>query len=323
MVFDPAWITAGSSLLGTVGGLFGQRDQEALAQAQTDLGFRQFYAQQRLQRLQEELATASETDARGNTRRYIPGVGWVQDVTPTTRGLLLAEDQERRQQLTGDAVTARSIRNANAGRQVGEGAAAQQLFRRYMDNAGRSVPELQGNMIVSSLADARASMQRPMSALLAARQGIDRGGPSRIDGAQTSAILARAKLGAPSMANEEAGAAGQSRLNPYNLMATRASAPIDAAFNPSSISSELRTAGNMQNYLASNNMAGASRSLALGSEAPMKGFEALSRSQPNYGYAATAAGNSIAKMIELLARRQTEPPDRNVNRDSADSGFAF
>lgn len=305
MVFDPNWITAGAALLGTAGGLLGQQSAHANAAAQLDLGFRQFYAQQRLQRLQEELATASETDARGNRRYYIPGVGWTQDVTDTTRGLLSAEDAERRAQLTGDAITARNIRTANAGRQVQEGAIADMLRQRYVDNAGRSTPEIQGNMILASQADARAAGDKGMRALLAARQGItlspdDMG----VSSARTGANIARAKLAAPTMANEEAGAAAQARANPYNLFATRAVAPIDAAFNPSTISSELRTAGNMQNYMAGNNLAAASRSLALGGAATDKGFESLMKTHPNYGYATVASGKALAKMAELLQQRR-------------------
>lgn len=312
---DPMWIVAGSSLLGTGAGILGQKNQEGLAKAQLDLGFRQFYAQQRLQRLQEELATASETDARGNTRRYIPGVGWVQDVTPATRGLLSAEDAERRQQLTGDAIMGRNVRNANYGRQVKEGGIADILRQRYADNAGRSTPEIQSNVILSGQADARAAGNRGMAGLLAARQGISLSpADTRVSSAQTGANIARAKLGAPTMANEEAGGAAQARANPYNLFATRAAAPIDAAFNPSNIASELRTAGNMQNYMAGNNLTGASRSLALGGAATNDGFTNLFKNQPNYGYAATAGGNAIAKMVELLQKRtidgQRSPEDR-------------
>lgn len=245
---DPMTLLAGagavSSGIGALQGLFGSRSGASAARAQNDLAFRNFYIQQRLARLQEQMARAGTVDARGNVTEYVDGVGWVSRPTDATRGLIVASDNEERQRNTGDAVRSRMRREGNFRRQANEGASADAIMA-GMDRGQQSPDSLRAAMIEAGVARAMsgANDMRGRLGLVGLRTGTGSQTALAQLGRQgmqdTRTAIAEARLNAPSEYVARKGARVGNTLNQYNALAARATAPDDVPFQPSQIADTL------------------------------------------------------------------------------------
>lgn len=87
----------------------------AQSQAQNDqknLGYANLYETKRGNRKREKLATSTQEDALGNRVRYDPAAGrWIIEATPTTKGIMNAEQYEQLTSLREDAGRNREARN--------------------------------------------------------------------------------------------------------------------------------------------------------------------------------------------------------------------
>jgi hypothetical protein len=236
--------SAVSSGAGAIGGLMNSRSSAAASRAQNDIAFRNYYMQQRLARLQEQMATAGNTDARGNVTEYVPGVGWVSRPTAETQGIIRASDNEERLRLTTDAVRGRMQREGNFTRQLNEGAAADATLA-SQDVGQQSLPSLRSAMIERGVAGAMsgANDMRRRIGLVGIRSGTGQQRAIAQLGRQgmqdTRTAIAEARLNAPSEYVERRAARVGNNLNQYGALASRATAPDGVAFAPQQITAGL------------------------------------------------------------------------------------
>lgn len=258
----------GTSLLGTLVGLKNANTAARTSQQQNDLALRNFYQQQRLAKLQEEMAKAGSTDARGNRTEYVPGVGWITRTTDGTRDLLNASDNEERQRLSTDAIRSRTRRGSTFTRQLNEGALAEAELAQI--NEGRETPaDLRATLTERNVARAvsGADDMRKRIGLNALRTGT--GGEvalatlGRNAMADTRTAIAEANVDAPQMYSERRAARVNPRLNAYNMFAGRASAPDDTPFAPNNLDEGL-----MATLRARANTAPQALGSAMGVDAP-------------------------------------------------------
>lgn len=242
-----AGIGAGAQVLGAIGGLMNARTAANQARWQNELNLRQFLEQQRLARVQEEMAQAGTTDARGNKTEYIPGVGWVTRTSDQTRALLGASDNEERLRLTQDAARSR-LRREDTFRGQQTDRLDADAARRGMGNAQRTPSELESALIARNAARATSGLEDARSRLglvglrtgtgsqaafaKMARQGID----------NTRTALADARAEAPSAYGAEYSGLTNPRMNQVNMLEGRArAADGDPTFQPSNLDSGLET----------------------------------------------------------------------------------
>lgn len=242
MGIETALLAAGAagSLAGGVSGLMNAGTGASAARAQNDIAFRNYYMQQRLARLQEEMATAGSTNARGDRTEYVPGVGWVERPTEQTRGIIAASDNEERRRLTEDATRGRLRREDNYTRQVRDGQDADAIMGGI--RTGQQTPDdLRAAMIEAGVARAVSGGDdmRKRIGLVSLRQGtggqeaLARIGRNAMGDTRTA--IADARLNAPAEYQERRSARVNPRLNQYQALVSRASAPDDVQFQPTNL----------------------------------------------------------------------------------------
>jgi hypothetical protein len=160
------------SLAGGVAGLL-SAGQAARAQREANQIAMLDYLERRSQADRaERQAREGTTDSRGNRVRYVPGYGWVTDLTEAGRIQQSAADNEQYLRNSRDSANARLIREAAIARQLREADIADQLLAQR-DVAAESVPQLQSAMIAADVAQAAApqdALRRAVS-MNALRQG--------------------------------------------------------------------------------------------------------------------------------------------------------
>ena len=98
MPIDPiSLIGAGGSVASGIMALLNQGQSNTNQANQLQLALANYNLQKQQGERQYELATAGRQDARGNKTKYVPGVGWVEDVTPETRDIVKGSDAVQRQ----------------------------------------------------------------------------------------------------------------------------------------------------------------------------------------------------------------------------------
>ncbi len=236
--------SAASSAAGVGMGVMNAQQGAAASRVQNDIAMRRFYQQQRLAALQEEMATASTRNARGDVTEYVPGVGWVERPSDTTRGLTTASDQEARLRLTQDLPRDRRLREADAPRKYNEGALADATLG-GMNEGQQSVEDLRSALISAGVARATGGNEdmRKRIGLVSLRSGT--GGQEalaklgRQGMADTRTAIADAKLEAPSEFNNRRNARVNPRLNQYMSLVSRASSPSGVQFQPTNLDERL------------------------------------------------------------------------------------
>ena len=242
MGIETALLAAGAagSLAGGAAGLMNAGTGAAAARAQNDIAFRNYYMQQRLARLQEEMARAGTTNSRGDRTEYVPGVGWVERPTETTRGIIAASDNEERLRLAQDAPRARMRREDNFTRQTREGQEADAILGGM--RTGQQTPDdLRAAMIEAGVARAMsgANDMRGRIGLVSLRSGT--GGQEALASLGRNAMrdtrtaIAEARLEAPSEYQSRRAARVNPRLNQYQSLVARASAPDEVQFQPTNL----------------------------------------------------------------------------------------
>lgn len=303
----PVWM-AGASLglqgIGTVAGLLGQRSANKAAQAQLDLAYKQLYLQQRLARLQEEMARAGSVDARGNVVEYVPGVGWVERPSERTQRLMDASDTEELLRLTQDAVQDRLRREAAFPRRMQEESAADARLREFTSTSGRSRDAIEAALLEAGMAEVDDPIRdmRANVALQALREGSNAGNIlARLarEGARgRRSAIARARLEADGMYSAERGGRDQTLLAPYDLLSGKADTPTGmSSFSPNNIADGMGARALNAGKNASSSLYGAAISLSGGPKIN-DAFTQYRATQPNYGAAGTSLLDSIARFME-------------------------
>lgn len=193
--------------------------------------------QQELSEEQQRAALAPTTNARGDRTEYIPGVGWVETPSATTKGLMAASDAEERQRLANDLPQQRAVRDANYRQQIADRGLAGALFAR-LNEGRRTVEDTEAGQVREGVARMVAGPQQTDNALFTAALRQGSGGVDALRSAQsgngnsTRAIIEAARNNAPTMQAQSEGARLDPAMARYNLMMNRGTAPADVQFNP-------------------------------------------------------------------------------------------
>lgn len=317
-------IQAGSGIAGALGSLFGG-GQNAAAYLQAVMAQRQMALQREIADRQMELATAGSRNARGDSIRYVPGVGWVENLSPQSAAMQGASDAEAMQRYNVDLPRAREGRTMNFARRLDESSAANTALNNYRNVQGRSGDAILNALIERNSAAALDPLNRYNNAvqLSALRTNSSAAQPvaeaNRQGAAGLRTAIAEARLAAPAMANEERSGVKGDNLNQYNLLATRASNIDDVPFESSNLASNLSSSADRARAAAPAALYGASTSLARGG-GPM--IEAAGRfSSPNWGLFAGGVGQSVANLYSAFDdRRQNKNTGWSVDPNAWGSG---
>jgi hypothetical protein len=125
-----------------------QADAQNLANA---IQWRAVQEQQRSNRAQERLQKATRTDAYGNAVKYVPGRGFVTDVTALTRSLLNAEQKEQLANLRDDAPRQRAANERMDARSKKGDEAFDDSFNRFRYSRAPNRRESEARAIVDAL----------------------------------------------------------------------------------------------------------------------------------------------------------------------------
>lgn len=320
---DPLDIASiAASGLGSIFGLFQQGQQSSnnaqmLALAQREQAMQELLAQKQL-----ELSMAPRTDARGNTVYYMPGVGWQTSLSPTTQAIINSSDALTRQGMVNQLGRGELERSLSFNRRLQEGAAADPLLRAVMNGYG--APTKAGVGGTNAVADATAvgenadNMRRGFSAA-----ALRTGGStvplsqnlSQIDRAGTAGLrssLARSDANADPLFQSQLRQFQAGKLDPYNMLATRAGNSSDVPFQPENLSSGLDAAGMNAAYTGASKAAGGSEALYRGEMPVMTAYG--NQTTPNYGLGITSFADAL---IGALKKNQSFSPNPTINRTSS------
>jgi hypothetical protein len=240
------------------------------ARIQSIMAQRQLAAQREAAERQYELSTAGSRTARGDTTQFVPGVGWVETLSPGSRALEGASDAEASQRLNVDLPRAREGRDMNFDARLNERGAADTLLRQFEGQTGRSPAAIEAAMIERNVAAANDPVDAMRSNVqINALRGNSGAGDalaalSREGARGTRSAIADARLAAPGAAEEENASRRNNTLNQYNTLATRASNIDDVPFQPSNITDTLTARNMAQAKNAPNAVEGASTALRRG-----------------------------------------------------------
>lgn len=201
-------------------------------------------------------------DARGNVVAYVPKnpkdptqpYGWTTELAPASKALVNATDAESFKQLTSDLPMMRSGMVTNYKRRADESAAADALLNEFENGPRYTREGVHADLQNQAVSNVNAGYDRTINDIL--RQYTRAGIPSdelmskmgQERARDVSSAMTTADVEAPK-AYEGLEASRASRLlDPYNMLAARASNVDDVAFNPSTISEGLSqiAAGNQR-----------------------------------------------------------------------------
>jgi hypothetical protein len=180
------------------------------------------------------------TDAKGNTTKFVPGVGWVQEMAPAQKALQAREDSEKMAQF-GDLAKLRRHKDLNLAQQAKERDKASALFDEMKSQAAPTATELE-NLISESQATG-TNRAFDDTAKIASRQALRTGNnPSGIlseiarqRGKELGNIRGAARTQAMTLAPQLEDQENKMEANLYNLFASRGSANPEASFTPTPI----------------------------------------------------------------------------------------
>lgn len=240
---------------------------------QFQLAMQQIAEQRRLAKQQYELSTASRTTARGDRTSYIPGQGWIETPSADTASRITGDNALAQKEFVRQMVAGEPQRDRDARRQVEESGAAEPLLREF--EGGYGMPTREGVVGKHKVAAATASSDASDRLGNAAAGAALRTGASSVP---LGASLASLNRGAASgLRSSLAGAedegdqmfqsaykqAAGNKLDPYNMLATRATGtnPVKPDNIGASTDASLSNAAQMGAYAGNR---GASEGLARG-----------------------------------------------------------
>lgn len=245
-----AIIGAGASLAGTgasvLSGMGKSADQAQAVGAAQQNSAAQTALQQQMLAQQYKLATSGQKDARGNQLMYDPSSNtWVTMLSPQGQALLNRSDAVQRQFDVQNLGTGANERSAALQRRISEGETAQPLLDAMKYGYGAPTKEgVVGADKVAAVTNATEGADQARTGFNAAalRTGtgvvplestiasIDRGATQ---GVRTA--LANSEAGGGALYTKMLSDFNNSKLGPYNTLATRASNVDNIPFSPSDI----------------------------------------------------------------------------------------
>lgn len=285
-----AGIGAGGALLSGALNLYGQSKQQESQGSALQMAMQDYQLRKRMADQQYELATAGQQDARGNKTRYVPGQGWVTDLTPQSQSMVNRSDAVQGQQYVDSIGRGASERSSAFNRRLSEGSAANPLLdaMRYgygapsragvgganrianVTGASEGADQARGGYNAAALRTGSGSA--PLESTIA---GIDRGATTGIRSA-----LARGDADEGALFQQMMDQFNAGKLNPYNQLASRASNIENMPFNPESISGGIDAMGSMR-AKGAGDAASKGAQFMYGSMNPLM-TAMLSQRSPNY-----------------------------------------
>lgn len=266
--------------------------------------------QRAIARKQLELATAGRTDARGNKTVYIPGQGWTVLPSAETASQISLNDELAKREMVRQMISGEAQRNRNAVTQVREAEAAEPLLTQF--TKGYGAPTLEGVRGRRAVADVTSASENADRLQNAATSTALRTGASTIPlGTNLSSLNTGATAGirsALASADAEADPMFQSmmrswqgnKLDPYNMLATRASG--ETPYKPENLSSgadaALNSAAQMGAYAG-----------ARGSEGIARGYAAAGAAYPTQQPSYDLFALGIANMLKKGFGKRVNPQD--------------
>lgn len=303
---------AGSAISGGLG-LMGQSAQSQQAANAMTMAQQNFLLQRKAQQDQYELSTAGQTDARGNYTHYVPGRGWVTDVTPETKGLITSSDANQRNNAVTALTRGRMEQGQNFQRRQQEGGIAQSLLDQYKAGYGAPTREgVQGQQRLAGVTGANETADNMKSGIAAAAL---RSGGSLLPVANNFANINRgAVVGTRSaIANADAASPGiyeaqkqnytKSMTEPYNLMATRASNITDTPFTPENVSAGVDSTRQAADAYGQNSMSKAIGGPAAGINSILAA--SMQQKVPNYDLFAGGMTENIKNILKGMGKNGT------------------
>ncbi|CAB4150528.1 hypothetical protein UFOVP568_40 [uncultured Caudovirales phage] len=292
---------AAGSLAGAGAGIMGANNAAKASKQANNMAMLQFLEQRRLAELAQRQAEEGTTDSRGNRTRYVPGVGFVTELTEASRRIQTASDAEELQRNTVDAASSRAIREMAARRQAREAGLADATLAQR-DVGARTQEGVQSALIASKAARAMAgsrAMQRNVN-LGALRQGsggevaLAELGRSGLEDARTAIADARLEAAPTTVAQNAARLSANDAS--YNMLASRATNPLGNTFRPSTISDGTSGARAAQQQALAN---------AMGVRAPQFGFaeDRTPTAIAGLGSAAMSGSNLLREYQKMNAPR--------------------
>ena len=182
------------------------------------------------------------TDAKGNTTRFVPGRGWVQEAAPATQALMKREDAEKMAQF-GDVAMKRRQVQQNVNQQIQERDKSRALFDEMKHKTSPTATELEH--LITNAQSTGTNRAFDDTLQVASRQAMRTGtNPTGIfseiakqRGKELGNVGAAARTQAMTLAPQLEDQEDKMKANLYNLFATRASAAPDVSFSPTAIDS--------------------------------------------------------------------------------------
>lgn len=310
---DPITISAlvgGASSL--FGGLLGADAQSEAADKNYQINLLNYYARERERQDRIDMANTvrdeehlGSTDAHGNRVHFVPGQGWVTDLSGDQQGLMDLQDTEQRQTLTHDLPARRQQMDRNIKRQKDEDYIAEG-FRRQLGDVGESSRDTTARYRTAAVQGVNENWDNLINAASrdAMRTGATNTGAVMRDLAKgrmdaTSDAMMKAEM-VGDQVHDQSSAARESRLaNLYNTFATRASASPTVSYKADNIDSGANAQMDSFARLATGGDSAAVS--AYGNKGGTLDYE-----QPNYGLANTVTntGQSIANSLDGSAARK-------------------
>jgi hypothetical protein len=182
------------------------------------------------------------TDAQGNTTKFVPGVGWVQENAPATQALINRERSEKMAQF-GDVAKKRRQMDLNLAQQAKERDYGNALFEEMKHRTTPTAGEIERSITGAQTTATNEAFDDVLAvgARQAARTGTNpKGIMSEIAkqrGKELAGIGGAARLQGMSLAPQLEDQEKKMQANLYNLFATRGSADPNVSFSPTPIDS--------------------------------------------------------------------------------------
>lgn len=218
--------------------------------------------QMELSEEQERASLAPTTNARGDVTEYIPGVGWREKPSELTQTLLARSDAEEARRGAEDLPRARMQREDQFRAQQAERGLANATLARANEGT-RSLADVEADAVRTGVARAMAGPQQAErdAVITALRQGTGAENTlinnARGRGQDTRVVLEEARANAPRALADADSARLTDSTNRYAALMSRAFAPDNVAFSPSTLADTLSGLRSKGQQTAAYGMAGA------------------------------------------------------------------
>jgi len=308
--------TAAGGLSSIIGGVEQNRANQVNEQISLQNFYRQIAAQRNAQveaQRQQGEAKQGTTDAAGNRTYFVPGRGWVTDLSENQQALQTGTEQEQLRALTDDTARNRVIAGRNEGRQGQEDALASMALRE-LQGVQRPDQDALRQLFLARGAETRNDAADRAGEMVA-RQGIRAGG-----GVNAAELTRDARAASDAQSSRQAGVDAQ-----LSAMQT-----ADSQYN-----SDIDRASKMYDYFRRASTAGATPVNGYSPQGPqarstgsadqqllsiMRGSPQMEYQSPNYAMGDTLTDLSKLGMSAVNTKHQIDMDNELLKRWGANTG---